>query len=385
VKNERGSRLGNALGARPHDETLSIAMVAPPFLAVPPPRYGGTERIVGVLAEGLQRRGHDVTVFASGDSRVKARLVPVVPESLWKNGEQTEAAPHMKRVIDQVARYDGHFDLIHSHLEWHAFDFARRSPVPVVSTLHGRIDIGPTAEIMGAFPDIRLIAISDRQRRFWPEHNWLATIHHGLPFDDTVLGTGAGGYLLFVGRITPEKGLDHAVELARRTRIPLLVVGKVIDAKEIETYRSVVEPAERAGIARFLGEVGPPARDELFADALATVMLGEWPEPFGLVAVESLASGTPLIARRAGALPEIVRHGVDGFVVDDVEAAVEAIAELGGLDRARMRAEALSRFSAERMVDEYEEVFLRLAQTSAVESEPMNFVSGADQRPLGVT
>ncbi len=385
MKNERGSRLGNALGARPHDETLSIAMVAPPFLAVPPPRYGGTERIVGVLAEGLQRRGHDVTVFASGDSRVKARLVPVVPESLWKNGEQTEAAPHMKRVIDQVARYDGHFDLIHSHLEWHAFDFARRSPVPVVSTLHGRIDIGPTAEIMGAFPDIRLIAISDRQRRFWPEHNWLATIHHGLPFDDTVLGTGAGGYLLFVGRITPEKGLDHAVELARRTRIPLMVVGKVIDDKEIETYQSVVEPAERAGIARFLGEVGPPARDELFADALATVMLGEWPEPFGLVAVESLASGTPLIARRAGALPEIVRHGVDGFVVDDVEAAVEAIAELGGLDRARMRAEALSRFSAERMVDEYEEVFLRLGQTSAVESEPMNFVSGADQRPLGVT
>ena len=359
-------------------------MVAPPFLAVPPPRYGGTERIVGVLAEGLQRRGHDVTVFAAGDSRVKARLVPVVPQSLWRHGSHAGPSPHMQRIVEQVERYDARFDVIHTHLEWHAFEFARRSSTPVVSTLHGRIDTGPTAEKIGGFPDIRLIAISDKQRSFWPDHNWLATIHHGLPFDDTVLGTGAGGYLLFVGRITPEKGLDHAVELARRTRIPLMIVGKVIDAHEIATYRSVVEPAERAGIARFLGEVGPPARDELFADALATVMLGDWPEPFGLVAVESLATGTPMIARRAGALPEIVRHGVDGFIVDDVDAAVTALVELRGLDRARIRAEALSRFSAERMVEEYEEVFLRLARSRADESDPTDLVSEADQTPIGV-
>lgn len=359
-------------------------MVAPPFLAVPPPRYGGTERIVGVLAEGLQRRGHDVTVFAAGDSRVKATLVPVVPESLWKHGVQADASPHMQRIVDQVARYDAHFDVIHSHLEWYAFEFARRSLTPVVSTLHGRIDIGPTAEVIGAFPDIPLIAISAKQRSYWPDLNWLATIHHGLPFDDTVLGTGAGGYLLFVGRLTPEKGLDLAVELARRTGIPLMVVGKAIDAHEIDTYRTVVEPAVRAGIATFLGEVGPPARDELFADALATVMLGDWPEPFGLVAVESLATGTPLIARRAGALPEIVRHGVDGFILDDVDGAVEAVAGLRGLDRARIRGEALRRFSAERMVDEYEAVFQRLARSSADESDPTDLVSEAGQTPIGV-
>ena len=385
MDNERGFRDGDPLGARPYDEKLSIAMVAPPFLAVPPPRYGGTERIVGVLAEGLQRRGHDVTVFASGDSRVKAPLVPVVPESLWKNGVQADASPHMERIIEQVARYDAHFDVIHSHLEWHAFDFARSSSVPVVSTLHGRIDTGRTAEVIGAFPDIRLIAISDRQRSFWPNHNWLATIHHGLPFDDTVLGTGQGGYLLFVGRITPEKGLDLAIELARQTRIQLLVVGKVIDEHEIETYRTVVEPAERAGIATFLGEVGPPARDGLFADALATVMLGDWPEPFGLVAVESLATGTPLIARRAGALPEIVRNGVDGFVVDDVDAAAAALAELRGLDRARIRADALSRFSSERMVDEYEAVFRRLVQLPTRESTSADLAPEADQTPISVT
>lgn len=381
---ERGSRSGYPLGGHRHDETLSIAMVAPPFLAVPPPRYGGTERIVGVLAEGLQERGHDVTVFAAGDSRVKAMLVPVVPQSLWKDGSQAGPAPHMQRVVDQVERHDAHFDVIHSHLEWHGFDFARRSPMPVVSTLHGRIDIGPTAEMMASFPDIRLIAISDKQRSYWPDHNWLATIHHGLPFDDTVLGTGEGGYLLFVGRLTPEKGLDHAVELARRTGLPLLVAGKAIAAHEIETYRTVVEPAVQAGIATFLGEVGPPARDELLADAVATVMLGEWPEPFGLVAVESLATGTPLIARRAGALPEIVREGVDGFIVDDVDAAVAAVAQLRGLDRSRVRTDALSRFSAERMVDQYEEVFLKLVGSRAGESGPQDRPAQAGQTTIGV-
>lgn len=359
-------------------------MVAPPFLAVPPPRYGGTERIVGVLAEGLQKRGHDVTVFAAGDSRVKARLVPVVPQSLWKDGSQAGPLPHMQQVVDKVEQYDGHFDLIHSHLEWHAFDFARRSPTPVVSTLHGRIDIGPTAEVMSSFPEISLIAISDRQRSFWPNHNWLATIYHGLPFDDTVLGTGEGGYLLSVGRLTPEKGLDHAVELARRTGLPLLVAGKAIDSHELETFRTVVEPAVRAGIATFLGEVGPPARDVLLADAVATVMLGDWPEPFGLVAVESLATGTPLIARRAGALPEIVRDGIDGFIVDDVEAAVAAVAELRGLDRARIRADALRRFSAARMVDQYEDLFLKIVASRTTESGPQDLAPEADQTPVGV-
>ena len=385
MENERGSRPGSALGARRDDEKLSIAMVAPPFLAVPPPRYGGTERIVGVLAEGLQRRGHDVTVFASGDSRVQARLVPTVPESLWRYGEEAQALPYMERTVEQVARYDAHFDVIHSHLEWHSFEFARRSTTPVVSTLHGRIDIGQTAEVIGSFPDIRLIAISDKQRSFWPDHNWLATIYHGLPFDDTVLGTGDGGYLLFIGRLTPEKGLDDAVELARRTGMPLFVAAKAIDPHEVEHYHEVVEPAERDGIVTFLGEVGPPARDMLLADALATVMLGGWPEPFGLVAVESLATGTPLIARRAGALPEIVRHGVDGFVVDDLDAAVAAVGELRDLDRARIRNDALSRFSSERMVDEYEDVFRTLAASTRQESDRADLVAEADQTPIGVT
>ncbi len=283
-----------------------------------------------------------------------------------------------------MARRADDFDVISSHIEWYGFDLARKSQTPVVTTLHGRIDVGPTAELIGGFPDIRLVAISDRQRTFWPEQNWVATIHHGLPLEEMPAGTGSGGYLLFVGRITPEKGLDHAVELAERSNLHLMLAAKAIDPREIATYKRFVEPAERAGIATFLGEVGPPARDRLFGDALATVMLGEWPEPFGLVAVESLATGTPLIARRIGALPEIVRQGIDGFVVDNVDQALEALGELRNLDRAEIRSSALSRFSADRMIDEYEQLFRDLAANRG-HRRPADGASAEEaETPLGV-
>ena len=263
----------------------------------------------------------------------------------------------MARINDQVAQSADEFDVIHSHVDWYGFELATRVATPVVSTLHGRIDIGPTADVIASYPEIGLVAISERQRSFWPDQNWLATIHHGLPLDEVLVGSGSGGYLLFVGRLTPEKGVDAAVELARRAGLSLVIAAKAIDPHELAIYRDVVEPAERAGIVTFLGEVGVPARDRLFADARATVMLGEWPEPFGLVAVESLAAGTPLIARRAGALPEIVREGVDGFVVDDMDAAVAAVGEVAKLDRMPIREGALTRFSADRMVDDYERLF----------------------------
>jgi glycosyltransferase involved in cell wall biosynthesis len=368
----------------PRGDSLSIALVAPPLLPVPPARYGGTERIIGVLADGLHRRGHDVTLFAAGDSRVESRLVPVVPESLWKDGMPVDVTPFMKRIVEQVAAHDGRFDVIHSHLESHAFEFARQSPVPVVSTLHGRIDIGPTAEMLRSYPDIPLIAISDRQRSYWPDNNWVATIHHGLPFENVEAGRGEGGYLLFVGRLTPEKGLDWAIEVARRTNLPLLIAAKAIDPHEIELYHEVVAPAERAGLVRFLGEVGPPVRDKLFGEALATVMLGGWPEPFGLVAIESLATGTPLIARRVGALPEIVREGIDGFVVDDLDGAVASVGRLGGLDRDLIRRNAIERFSADRMVDDYEALFRRVAAPRTQDPSSRQAPSEAEPTPLGV-
>ena len=365
---------------------LRIAFVAPPFLPVPPPRYGGTERIVGVLADGFMKRGHDVTLFAAGDSETAARLVPVVPESLWKSQREANPNEAMARIVETVASREGQFDVISSHIEWHGFDWACYSTRPVVATLHGRIDVGPTAETLPNYPSIPLVAISERQRAFWPDQNWLATIHHGLDFDDVHQGTGSGGYLVFIGRITPEKGLDAAVELARRSGLHLVVAAKAKAPQEMETYRQFVEPAEREGIATFLGEVGPPARDRLFGDALATVMLGDWPEPFGLAAVESLATGTPLIARRAGALPEIVRDGVDGFVVDDVDEALAAISKLSRLDRTEIRRSALLRFSADRMVDEYESVFLDLVDSRGRAPESVADKSAAEgsEAPLGV-
>jgi len=344
---------------------MSIALVAPPFLPVPPPRYGGTERIVGVLAHGLHQRGHDVTLFAAGDSTAPGHLVPVVARSTWADGKSQDTTTLMRRIVQLVDEKSAEFDVISSHIEWFGFDLARRSQTPVLTTLHGRIDIGPTAVELPLYPEIPLVAISDRQRSFWPNQNWLATIHHGLPFNDIPSGTGSGGYLLFVGRLTQEKGVDAAVELARRTGLPLLIAAKAIDAHELQHYRDVVEPAERDGIATFLGEVGPPARDRLLGDAVATVMLGEWPEPFGLVAVESLATGTPLIARRAGALPEIVRDGVDGYVIDTMDEAVAAVARLGELNRAAIRESTRIRFSAHRMIDSYEQLFADITRAGA--------------------
>ena len=355
---------------------LRIAFVAPPFLPVPPPRYGGTERVIGVLADGFHRRGHEVTVFAAGDSQTPGRLVPVVPESVWQSESEQGTVELMARIVDAVDREQDEFDVIHSHIEWYGFDFAREARRPVVSTLHGRIDIGPTADALPLYPDVPLIAISDRQRSFWPDQNWVATIHHGLEFDGVHQGSGAGGYLLFVGRITPEKGLDDAIELARRTGLPLMVAAKAQMAHELAMYEQLIEPAEREGIVTFLGEVGPPARDRLFGEALATVMLGEWPEPFGLVVAESLATGTPLIARRVGSFPEIVRDGIDGFVVDDLDQAVDAVANVRGLDRSAIRASALTRFSADRMVEDYERTFRELVAAPAPEGS---------ETPLGVT
>lgn len=343
---------------------LRIALVAPPFLPIPPERYGGTERVIGVLADHLDRRGHDVTLFAAGDSTAPGRLVPTVPQSVWaSSGWLRDAAPLMNEILEMVADRQSEFDIIHSHVERYGFDLARTARVPVVSTLHGRIDIGPTAARLPDFPDIPLVAISDRQRSFWPASNWVATIHHGVAVDSAPAGEGRGGYLLFVGRLTTEKGVSESIEVASRAGMPLTIAAKANEPHEVEIYEQIVVPAERAGVVRFVGEVGPEVRDRLFGDAYATLMLGTWPEPFGLVTTESLVTGTPLIARRAGALPEIVREGIDGFLVDDVDGALEALARVATLDRKRIRADTLVRFSPEKMIDRYEDLYYRLVES----------------------
>jgi glycosyltransferase involved in cell wall biosynthesis len=343
---------------------MRVALVSPPLLPVPPPRYGGVERVVGVLAEELHARGHDVTLFAPGDSEVGCRLVPTVPRSVWPTGFHPDPAEFYARTRAVVQDSAREFDLVHSHLDHHGFELARALPVPVVSTLHGRTDTDPLAAAIAKFHGIALVAISESQRGYAPDAAWLATVHHGLPLHATARGDGAGGYLLFVGRLSTDKGVAEAVETARQARRRLVVAAKALAPNEMEVYETVVRPAVKEGVVEFVGEVGPAERDRLYGGALATIMLSRWPEPFGLVAIESLAVGTPVIARRSGALPEIVLDGRDGFLVDSQAQAVAAIERLGDLDRDAIRARALDRFSVERMVDEYEDVYRRAIERS---------------------
>jgi glycosyltransferase involved in cell wall biosynthesis len=339
---------------------VRIALVSPPMLPVPPLRYGGVERIVAVLADGMHRRGHEVTLFAPGDSTAPGRLVATVERGLWNEGFSPDPSAHFRRTVELVRDRAPDFDVIHSHIDQHGFALAIECGVPVVSTIHGRTDAGPLAAELQRTAGIPLVAISESQRSFVPHANWVATIHHGLPLADSPPGDGSGGFLLFVGRLSADKGVTEVVDAARRAGRRLVIAAKALAPNELEIYGTVVAPAVAHGQAEFLGEVARAQRDLLFARAHATLVLSRWPEPFGLVAIESLATGTPVIASRTGALPEIVEDGVDGFVVDDPAQAAEAVRRIGQLDRRTIRRRALARFSGERMVADYEALFTRV-------------------------
>jgi len=338
-------------------DPMRIALLSPPMLPIPPARYAGTERVVAALAEGLTRRGHQVTLFAPGDSQVSCDLVPTVPSSLWSVGYQGDLAAYVNLTLAKAWSMATAFDLIHSHLDTLGLPFARWCSTPVLSTLHGRLDGMGHPALLEEFCDVPLVAISESQRRWSPQANWVATIHHGLDMAGVPFGTVPGTYLAFVGRIAAEKGVADAIALARATGMTLRMAAKVYDRAERELFDLIVAPAIDEGVVEFLGELGPHQRDELFAGALATVMLGAWPEPFGLVAIESMATGTPVIARRAGALPEIVEHGRSGFIVDDLPEAMLAVERASSLDRRQVRHGALRRFSVDRMLDDYEQVY----------------------------
>ena len=246
--------------------------------------------------------------------------------------------------VARVLAEQERFDIIHSHVETLGFLAARLATTPVVTTLHGRLDHSGIPELLDEFRDIPLVAISRSQRRWSPKANWVATIHHGLPLERLPFGQGPGSYLAFVGRITPEKGVADAIELARRVGMPLRMAAKVYDPPEKEHFAEVVQPAIDEGVVTFLGELGQPERDALYAGAAATLMLGAWPEPFGLVAIESMATGTPVIGRRAGALTETVEHGLTGLLVDDLTEAELAVQYVGRLSGRVVRQRVVARF-----------------------------------------
>lgn len=353
---------GNEAQAR-----LRIGIVAPPLVKIPPSGYAGTERIVAAIALGLHERGHEVTVFASGDSDLPCEVVPVVPHSLWKRGRSGDTSAYIEMSVEAAWEQAARFDVIHSHVEQAGFLMARYCGTPVLTTLHKRVDVGGVAELIDAMPDVPLVAISESQRRWHPNANWVATIHHGLDFTHTPTSVGPGAYLLLIGRISPEKGVREAIEVARRTGRRLVMGAKVHEADERAMFEEVVRPAIDEGIVDWRGEVDGEERDRLMAGAYATLMLGAWPEPFGLVAIESMATGTPVIARRAGGVTETIEHGGTGYLVDDVNEAILAVDRVERLRRDRIAAYARGRFSADRMVTLYEQAYASLLRADATD------------------
>jgi glycosyltransferase involved in cell wall biosynthesis len=344
---------------------LRIAQVAPPLERVPPSAYGGTERIVHELTTELVRRGHEVTVFASGDSEVPCRLIPTVATALRPAGIEGDSPAWFQATLDLVLEHAAEFDVIHSHLERWSLPLAKASPVPVVSTFHGRLDLDWTTEAFADPPD-GMVAISRNQASTHPDVPW-TIIHNGLTLHTAPTVERPGDDFCFVGRVDPEKGIIDAIEVAKKTGRHLRIAAKVGNmARQQAYFEDVFKPAlAAAGSAvEYLGELEPADRDRLFAQSYATLMTGSWPEPFGLVCIESLACGTPVLARRVGGLPEILREGIDGFFGDDLTALAFYSHRIAGLDRAAIRERVIDRFSAARMTDRYLELYARLTGLS---------------------
>jgi glycosyltransferase involved in cell wall biosynthesis len=342
---------------------MRIAQVAPLFESVPPKYYGGTERVVSYLTEELVRQGHEVTLFASADSVTRAELVPICPQALRLNSECADRLAYHIVLLEHVFRAAHRFDVIHFHTDCLHFPLSRRSGVPHVTTLHGRLDLPELSCLYDEFRDIPLVSISGAQRAPQPQANWLATVHHGLPADLHRCRERPGDYLAFVGRISLEKRVDRAIEIARRAGMKLRVAAKV-DTADRDYFRQTVEPLFRDPVVEFVGEIGEADKGEFLGNARALLFPIDWPEPFGLVMIESMACGTPVVAWRCGSVPEVIDDGLTGFVVDDLDAATRAVDQCKGFDRRRCREAFERRFTATRMANDYLQVYHRVVEAA---------------------
>jgi glycosyltransferase involved in cell wall biosynthesis len=337
------------------------------YESVPPRLYGGTERVVSYLTDELVRAGHDVTLFASGDSKTSATLVPICESSLRLDPRCIDpVAIHMLQ-IEEVLRWGDQFDIIHSHIDYFGFVLARRTRVPVVSTLHGRCDLWEQTYLFPEFGECALVSISDSQRLPAPAANWIETVYHGLPSGLYTPREKSGEYLVYVGRISPEKKVESAIAIAIRCGLPLKIAAKV-DRLDAAYFEREIKPLLDNPLVEFLGEVGDEEKNGLIGSALAFLHPADWPEPFGLTLIESMACGTPVIARRRGAIPEVVDHGITGYVFEDDVEAVRLIREsLPGFSRNGCRAHFEKRFLAERMARDYVSVY-----HAVLEQQPVN-------------
>jgi glycosyltransferase involved in cell wall biosynthesis len=327
--------------------------------SVPPTGYGGTERIVSYLTEELVQQGHEVTLFATADSVTTADLVPACVRALRTDPTCRDSVAMHLAMLEEVARQAPYFDVVHFHTGYFHFPVVRRQRIPHISTLHGRLDWPEFVTLHEEFAELPMVSISDSQRLPLRGIDWRGTVYHGLPQDLYRAGPGNGGYLAFVGRISPEKGLHDAVEIARRTQTPLRVAAKV-ETADIEYFESVKHVFDDP-LVEWVGEINDNEKQQFLGEARALLFPINWPEPFGLVMIEAMACGTPAIAFPHGSVPEVIDDGVSGFIVDDVEGAVRVLENIDGFDRAECRATFERRFTAQRMAEDYVRIYHEIA------------------------
>jgi glycosyltransferase involved in cell wall biosynthesis len=339
---------------------MKIAQISPLYECVPPKLYGGTERIVGYLTDELVDLGHDVTLFASGESQTKSKLVAVTETGLrLQNPPVRDPIMHHVRLLEMVFDQASKYDILHFHLDYLHLPFAKRSSGISVTTMHGRLDLPDLASLYLRYLEMPFVSISDAQRAPLSWLNWCATVHHGIPEDQYSFHENPGSYLAFLGRIAPEKRPDRAMEIAKASGIPLKIAAKVDRADE-EYFASKIKPLLKNPLIEFVGEIGDSEKDEFLGNALALLFPIDWPEPFGLVMIESLATGTPVIAYPHGSVAEIIENGMTGFLVRSISEAVRAVAKVQSLERSGCRESFERRFTARRMARDYVALYQRL-------------------------
>ena len=341
---------------------MKIAQIAPLWESVPPKLYGGTERVVSYLTEELVRQGHDVTLFASGDSQTVARLWAACPQAFRSQTGLVNRDVPMILMQEQAFGVEaGSFDIIHSHLDFLSFPLSRRCTTPVLTTLHGRLDLPEFVAMYEEYADMPVVSISNAQRLPLPDVNWQGTVYHGLP-DLYTFHPDPGSYLAYLGRICPEKRPDHAIEIAKRVGIPLRMAAKV-DPLDREYFETQIVPLLDHPLVEYLGEITDVEKCDLLGNAAAVLCTYDWPEPFGIVLIEALACGTPVLAYRCGSIPEIIEDGVTGFICDNLEEMVASIDRLPLIRRQRCRDSFTTRFTVERMVHDYLAIYQGMATT----------------------
>jgi glycosyltransferase involved in cell wall biosynthesis len=342
---------------------MRIAQIAPLTEAIPPKLYGGTERVIHWLTEELVALGHDVTLFASGDSRTSAHLVPVWPNALRLDGAVRDACALHMMMLEQVRRRATDFDFLHFHLDYYPFSLFSRQSTPFVTTLHGRLDLPEHQPVFTTFSSVPVVSISDSQRRPLPQAGWVRTIHHGLPEQLLIPQPSRPEYLACLGRISPEKGIDRAIRIAGRCGLPLKIAAKV-DKVDREYFDEKIRPLLDLPHVEYIGEISDQEKSAFLSGAIALLAPVDWDEPFGLVIIEAMACGAPVVAFNRGAVPEILEQGLTGFIVDDEAAALEAVGKVSKLSRAAIRERFEQRFTARRMAEDYLAVYRELIEAA---------------------